>query len=102
MLAPKGHNKPKVVLKRFSGRSLYLSIVKKNNPLDPKIYFQISKKMVPKATSRNLLKRRLRSLLRGYKEVLKSDQSLVVGLKIKTPPLPTLPILKQDLDQLLN
>jgi ribonuclease P protein component len=102
MLAPKGHHKPKVVLKRLSGRNLYLSIVKKTNPLDPKIYFQISKKMVLKATDRNLLKRRLRSLLRGYKEVLKSDQALVIGLKVKTPPHPTLTTLKQDLDQLLG
>jgi len=102
MLPPQGRNKPKKVLKRFSGRYLYVSLVLKSKATDPKIYFQISKKMVPKAADRNLIKRRIRSLLGMFKGVLESNQALLIGLRVKTPPNPTLKALKEDLNQLIK
>ncbi|MDO8183614.1 MAG: ribonuclease P protein component [bacterium] len=87
-------------MRRLIGRWLYLSLVNKKTPTSPKIFFQISKKMAPRAVDRNLLKRRLRSLLNTYQGVLKSDQALVIGLKVKIPPLPTQADLKQDLNKL--
>ena len=87
-------------MKRLTGRWLYISLVKRKTLTSPQFYFQISKKMAARAVDRNLLKRRLRGLLNTYTKVLKSDQVLVIGLKVKIPPVPSQTNLKQDLDKL--
>lgn len=85
-------NKPRsrFLRQRFTTNHIFL-LVNKNTRFPiakPLIYYRIGKKVVPKAVDRNLLKRRLKEIMREYKDKIPPGTSLSIGVSeniIKKP-----------------
>ena len=93
---------PMGALKRLTGELIFISLIKRPQPSSPAIFFQISKKTLPRAVDRNLIKRRLRVIMRGLGGQLATDQALIIGLRGKVSPLPSQTALKHDFNTLKN
>lgn len=89
--------------RRFTTNHLFLIVNKnKHYPLKkPLFYLRISKKTVTKAVDRNLLKRRLREIVREYKDKLPVGLVLSIGVAENIVKKP-FPELKSELLSLLK
>lgn len=98
-------NKPrsKVVKQRFTTNQIFL-LVNKNTHFPiakPVIYYRIGKKVVDKAVDRNLLKRRLREIMREYKDKIPPGVVLSIGVSENIVKKP-FKLLKTDLNLTLT
>jgi ribonuclease P protein component len=77
-------NKPRsrILKQRFITNQMFLLVNKNHHqPLaKPIIYYRIGKKVVSKAVDRNLLKRRLREIMREYKDKIPLGTVLSIGV----------------------